>query len=124
MPPETVSESPQVSPPASPPLENGHLAALKGVVRKIVVGVIGGTVLLAGVAMLVLPGPGWVTIIVGLGILATEFAWAARVYQRVKEGASTVSEAILPPWLIPGFLRRKKGNPAAAPKLHVPEDAA
>ena len=37
------------------------------------------TVLLAGVAMLALPGPGMVVIIVGLVILATEFAWAQRL---------------------------------------------
>ena len=44
--------------------------------RKVVVAVIGGTVLLFGVAMLALPGPGWVTIFAGLALLATEFAWA------------------------------------------------
>jgi hypothetical protein len=44
--------------------------------RKWVVAVIGGTVLLLGLAMLVLPGPGWLTIFAGLGVLATEFAWA------------------------------------------------
>lgn len=47
-----------------------------GHARRVVVGVIGGTILLLGVAMLVLPGPGWGAIFAGLALLATEFAWA------------------------------------------------
>ncbi|MFO0918855.1 MAG: PGPGW domain-containing protein [Planctomycetaceae bacterium] len=55
--------------------------------RKIVVLVVGVTVLLLGVAMLVLPGPGWVTIFVGLAILATEFAWAKWMLKHAKNHA-------------------------------------
>ena len=44
--------------------------------RKIVVAVIGGTIVLIGIALLVLPGPGMVIIPIGLLILASEFAWA------------------------------------------------
>jgi tellurite resistance protein TerC len=40
--------------------------------------IMGGTVLLIGVAMIILPGPAVVVIPVGLAILATEFAWARR----------------------------------------------
>lgn len=54
-------------------------------VRRIVIGVMGGTVLLIGVAMLVLPGPAFVVIPAGLAILATEFVWARRLLKRVKE---------------------------------------
>ena len=46
--------------------------------RKIAVLVVGVTVLLAGIALLALPGPGMIVIIVGLVILATEFEWAQR----------------------------------------------
>ncbi len=53
--------------------------------RKIVVGVVGATVLLLGVALLVLPGPAIVVIPVGLGILALEFAWARRWLKRLRE---------------------------------------
>ncbi len=53
--------------------------------RKIVVGVVGATVLLVGVALLVLPGPAIVVIPVGLGILALEFAWARRWLKRLRE---------------------------------------
>lgn len=45
------------------------------------VGVIGTVLVLAGMAMIPLPipGPGWVTFFLGLGVLSTEFAWAHRV---------------------------------------------
>jgi uncharacterized protein (TIGR02611 family) len=48
----------------------------------------GGVLLVAGIAMLVLPGPGWLTIAAGLAILATEFAWARRLLDQLKDGAS------------------------------------
>jgi len=44
--------------------------------RQILIAALGGTVLLIGVAMIVLPGPAIVVIPAGLAILATEFAWA------------------------------------------------
>lgn len=52
--------------------------------RRVVVGVIGSTVLLVGVALLVLPGPAFIVIPAGLAILAMEFAWARRWLQRLK----------------------------------------
>jgi hypothetical protein len=53
-------------------------------IRKVVVAVMGGTVLLVGAALLVLPGPAAIVIPIGLVILATEFAWARRVLHRGK----------------------------------------
>ena len=52
--------------------------------RKLMVGVIGLTILLLGVAMVVLPGPALIVIPIGLGILATEFAWARRTIRRAR----------------------------------------
>lgn len=52
--------------------------------RKLIVGVIGITILLLGVAMVVLPGPAFIVIPVGLGVLATEFAWARRMVRRAR----------------------------------------
>jgi putative transmembrane protein PGPGW len=46
--------------------------------RRIIVGVVGGTVLLIGVALVFLPGPAFVVIPLGLAILASEFAWVRR----------------------------------------------
>jgi Putative transmembrane protein (PGPGW) len=48
-------------------------------VGKIVIAVIGTTILLIGVALIVLPGPAFIVIPIGLSILATEFIWARRV---------------------------------------------
>lgn len=56
--------------------------------RRLVVGVIGGTVVLVGVALIVLPGPALVVIPVGLGILGLEFAWARRLLKRARDSAS------------------------------------
>jgi tellurite resistance protein TerC len=53
--------------------------------KKIIVGVIGFTVLLFGIALLVLPGPAFVVIPIGLAILASEFAWARRILKKVKK---------------------------------------
>ena len=55
------------------------LNLLPAPLRKLIVAVIGLTILLIGVAMVVLPGPAFIVIPVGLAILATEFAWARRV---------------------------------------------
>lgn len=48
-------------------------------VRKLVIFVIGWLVVIAGVAMLALPGPGWAAIFLGFAILATEFASAKQI---------------------------------------------
>lgn len=60
------------------------LNILPAPVRKLIVAVIGITILLIGVAMTVLPGPAFIVIPVGLGILATEFAWARRAIRRAR----------------------------------------
>jgi uncharacterized protein (TIGR02611 family) len=52
--------------------------------KRLTVGIIGFTVLLIGLAMIVLPGPAFIVIPVGLGILATEFIWARRLLRTVK----------------------------------------
>lgn len=54
-------------------------------VKRLVITIIGLMVLGVGIAMIVLPGPAVIVIPVGLGILATEFVWARRLLQLVKE---------------------------------------
>jgi len=54
---------------------------------------IGLTVLATGVAMLVLPGPGVLVIIVGLAILATEFAWAGYLLEQARNRSRTAYQA-------------------------------
>lgn len=53
--------------------------------KRLIVIVIGSTVLAAGIAMIVLPGPALVVIPIGLAILATEFVWARRLLVSVRE---------------------------------------
>ncbi len=64
------------------------------VARRIAVGVVGGTVLLIGLALLVLPGPALVVIPVGLAILGAEFAWARNWLRRVRQRATDLIDAI------------------------------
>lgn len=45
----------------------------------------GGSLVLIGIPMLVLPGPGLLTIFAGLTVVSSEFEWAERVVGRVKE---------------------------------------
>lgn len=61
-------------------LIQGYTAA-----RKIVVAVFGGTLILLGVGMLVLPGPAFIVIPAGIAILAIEFAWARRWLRIVRK---------------------------------------
>jgi hypothetical protein len=56
--------------------------------KRIVVLLLGVAVLLAGLAMLALPGPGVLVLILGLVILATEFAWAERMLDRTTGAAA------------------------------------
>ena len=63
--------------------------------RRLAVLVIGSTVLLGGVALLVLPGPAFIVIPIGLAILSTEFVWAARLLKRVKENAAYAAQTVM-----------------------------
>lgn len=56
-----------------------------GQVKRLIIGVSGFTVLLIGVAMIVLPGPASIVVPIGLAILATEFVWAARLLKTMKD---------------------------------------
>lgn len=58
---------------------------LKKKTKKILVSIAGGSILLGGLIMLITPGPGWLLIILGLGILATEYVWAHHLLSKAKE---------------------------------------
>lgn len=70
-------------------------------IKRIVVTVVGGTVLALGIALVVLPGPAFIVIPAGLAILAIEFAWARRWLRSAR--------AILP--------LRSKGDSATRKKI-------
>jgi hypothetical protein len=63
--------------------------------KRVGVTVAGFVVVIAGAAMLVLPGPGVLVIIAGLAILATEYVWAQRLLKLAKEKATQAKDAIL-----------------------------
>jgi len=56
-----------------------------GQAKRLIIIVVGFTILAAGIAMIVLPGPAVVVVPVGLAILATEFVWARKLLDTVKE---------------------------------------
>ncbi|WP_203758538.1 PGPGW domain-containing protein [Cellulomonas chitinilytica] len=72
---------------------------------KVVVAVVGSATVLVGIALLVLPGPGWLVIFLGLGILSTEFAAARRLTDRLRA-------IVLRGW---AWLRSRRSRPAEDP---------
>lgn len=56
----------------------------------------GFTLLVLGGVMIVTPGPGWLIIMVGLGVLAAEYVWARRLLNRMKEQGLRLRDSILP----------------------------
>lgn len=73
---------------------------------------VGFGLVLAGIAMLVLPGPGWASIILGFIVLASEYAWARRLLEPVRRWAKKAADAALDP-------RVRKRNLAIAGTLAV-----
>jgi uncharacterized protein (TIGR02611 family) len=72
--------------------------------KRIAVTVAGLVLLAAGLAMMVLPGPGVVVIIAGLAVLATEYVWAQRMLNYAKQKAEQAKNKVL----------RRGGEPAPA----------
>ena len=64
-------------------------------IKRIVVTVVGGTVLALGIALIVLPGPAFIVMPGGLAILAIEFAWARRWLRSARAILPLRSQAIL-----------------------------
>ena len=58
--------------------------------RRVVIAVVGSTVVLIGLAMTVLPGPAIVVIPAGLAILGLEFAWAKRLLKKMRDQANAI----------------------------------
>lgn len=61
---------------------------------RVVVAIFGFLVVLAGLAMLVLPGPGLLVIAIGLGTLALEFVWAERLLERTVDKMDEAADAV------------------------------
>ncbi|MGY1743387.1 MULTISPECIES: TIGR02611 family protein [unclassified Blastococcus] len=63
-----------------------RLAARRSVnhAYRMTVGIVGGLIVAVGLATIPLPGPGWLTVIAGLFVLASEFFWAERLLEFTK----------------------------------------
>ena len=59
------------------------------IAKRVVVAIVGATVLLIGLVMIVTPGPGLVVIPIGLAILSIEFAWARYWLKRLRRAISS-----------------------------------
>lgn len=70
--------------------DGGRQAGLWGVVRKTLLLLVGGALTLAGVVLLVVPGPGIPLILAGLAVLSPEFPWARRQRNRLRNAARLV----------------------------------
>jgi tellurite resistance protein TerC len=62
--------------------------------KRLIIAITGGTVLLLGIVMIVLPGPAVVVIPAGLAILATEFLWARRAMRQCKGMANKTRRSL------------------------------
>ena len=54
-------------------------------IKRLLIGIIGLTILIIGIAMIALPGPAFIVIPLGLSILATEFLWAKKIIEKFKD---------------------------------------
>jgi uncharacterized protein (TIGR02611 family) len=57
--------------------------------------VFGFTLLALGIIVIVTPGPGWLTTLLALGVLAAEFVWARRLLDRLKERGVRLRNTVL-----------------------------
>ena len=60
--------------------------------RRIVISIVGATIVLLGLVMLVAPGPGLIVIPVGLAVLSIEFAWARHWLRKLRESISRAGQ--------------------------------
>ena len=61
---------------------------------RLTVAIVGFIVTLLGVVMLATPGPGWLVIRLGLGVLGVEFVWARRLLGRLKTGGAELIPSV------------------------------
>lgn len=91
---------------SAPPSVASRLRAFRERIRRhrsldtawrVMVFALGCTLLAAGLVMFVFPGPGFATVILALVVLGSEFTWANRALNPVKEAARRASEAAMDP---------------------------
>lgn len=74
-------------------------------IYRIGVGVVGTLVVIVGIIAIPFPGPGWLIVFAGLGILATEFAWASRLLAFARAKVRAWEQWLRPqPWWVKGIV--------------------
>lgn len=70
------------------------------IIWRVFIGVLGGSITVLGAIALVAPGPGVLILLAGLGILASEFAWASRAMNKTKSIAQSAADKVgIPIWI-------------------------
>jgi uncharacterized protein (TIGR02611 family) len=95
------------------------LQTLARVVKRGGVFLVGSALLVAGAAMLVLPGPGIAVMLLGLVVLSAEFQWAKRILAWARERFTDLKDQAQA--RLPGSGRRPSGDP---PTRDRPDQAA
>lgn len=75
---------------------NSYLVKSLRQAKRWIIAIIGFTILLMGIAMIVLPGPAFVVIPAGLAILGTEFIWARNFLNKVKDRLLKLKDGGIP----------------------------
>src|SRR4029079_6446250 len=65
--------------PDLPQGDDSMIEKVHRITKKIVIAIAGGVIVAAGLALVPLPGPGWLIVLAGLGVWAIEFHWARRL---------------------------------------------
>ena len=68
------------------------LEKLPGLARKVVVLVVGSTIVLLGVILIFLPGPAFLVIPLGIAVLAGEYVWAKRWLGRIQQMVGSIKD--------------------------------
>ena len=61
--------------------------------KRVAISIVGAALVVAGLVMLVLPGPGILVVVAGFAVLGTEYAWAANALERTKRTAEKAGRA-------------------------------
>lgn len=70
----------------------------QGVAKRIAIEIIGWTLVLLGLAALVLPGPGLLALFAGIAVLATQYDWAERRLEPIKQTALRAARDSVSSW--------------------------
>ena len=71
-----------------------HATGLRRLLRRLAVGVSGSAIVVVGLILVPLPGPGWAIALAGVALLGTEFSWAERLVREVQRRLAPAAELL------------------------------